>query len=157
MVTGDFNLHVDKMDDPDVNLFWDMVQAFGLDCQVDFPTHRSGHTLDLLQTEAIGNIETSMCKCRVFLSNHSSVESIFSIKKPKLERKELSYWKINAIDEEYSCNELHLYQLEALPLKDKIRQFNSELTRVLEKLSALKTRPITLCPSNPWFTDEVKC
>ena len=44
MVTGDFNLHIDKMNDPDINLFKDMVQAFGLDCQVDFPTHWSGHT-----------------------------------------------------------------------------------------------------------------
>ena len=43
MVTGDFNLHTDKMNDPDVNLFKDMVHAFGLDCQVDFPTHWSGH------------------------------------------------------------------------------------------------------------------
>ena len=46
VVTDDFNLHIDKMNDPDVNLFKNMVQAFGLDCQVDFPTHWSGHTLD---------------------------------------------------------------------------------------------------------------
>ena len=39
MVTGDFNLHMDKMDDPDVNIFKDIVQAFDLDYQVDFPTH----------------------------------------------------------------------------------------------------------------------
>ena len=39
MVAGDFNLHLDKKNDPDVNLFKDMVQAFGLDCQVNFPTH----------------------------------------------------------------------------------------------------------------------
>ena len=30
MVTGDFNLHIGKMNDTDVNLFKDMVQAFGL-------------------------------------------------------------------------------------------------------------------------------
>ena len=28
MVAGDFNLHIDKKTDPDVNLFKDMVQAF---------------------------------------------------------------------------------------------------------------------------------
>ena len=39
VVAGDFNLHIDKKTDPDVNLFKDMVQAFGLDCQVNFPTH----------------------------------------------------------------------------------------------------------------------
>ena len=49
MVAGDFNLHTDK-NDPDVNLFKDMVQAFGFDCHVNFLTHQSGHSLDLILT-----------------------------------------------------------------------------------------------------------
>ena len=81
MATGDFNLHINKMNDPDVNLLKDMVQAFGLDCQVDFPTHQSGHTLDLILTEAIGNIKMSKCEPGVFLSDHCSVKSILNIKK----------------------------------------------------------------------------
>ena len=97
MVTGDFNLLIDKMNDPDVNLFKDMVQAFGLDCQVDFPTHQIGHTLDLILIEAIGNIKKSKCEPGVFLSDHCSVKSILNIKETKLERKELSYRKIDAI------------------------------------------------------------
>ena len=39
VVAGDFNLHIDKKTDLDVNLFKDMVQVFGLDWQVNFPTH----------------------------------------------------------------------------------------------------------------------
>ena len=134
VVTGDFNLHIDKMNDPDVNLFKDLVQAFGLDCQVDFPIHWSGHTLDLILTETVCNIKMSMCEPGVLLSDHCSVKSILSIKKTKLERKELSYRKLNAIDVEVFCNELHLNQLEVLPLEDKIKQLNSELTRVLNNL-----------------------
>ena len=135
MVTGDFNLHIDKMDDPDVNLFKDMVQAFGLDCQVDFTTFWNGHSLDLVLTEAIGNIKTSTCEPGVFLSDHCSVKSIFNIKKTKLERKELYYNKSDVIDVEDFCNELHLDQLKALPLEDKIKQFNSKSTSVLNKLT----------------------
>ena len=156
VVAGDFNMCIDKKTHPDVNLFKDMVQAFGLDCQVKFPTHWSGHTLDLILTEAIGNIKMSKCEPGVFLSDQSSIESILNIKKPKLERKELSYRKIDAIDIEAFCNELHLNQLEVLPLEDKIKQLNSELMTVLNKLVPQKTRRITLHPSNPWFTDEVR-
>ena len=76
----------------------------------------------------------------MFLSDHCSVESILNIKKPKLERKELSYRKIDAIDVEAFCNELHLNQLEVLPLEDKIKQLNSELMRVLNKLAPQKPR-----------------
>ena len=32
VIVGDFNLHIHKKTDPDVNLFKDMVQVFGLDC-----------------------------------------------------------------------------------------------------------------------------
>ena len=90
VAAGNFNLHIDKETDPDVNLFKDMAQAFGLDCQVNFLTHQSGHTLDLILTEAIGNIKMSKCEPGVFLSDHCTVETILNIKKPKLERKELS-------------------------------------------------------------------
>ena len=121
-----------------------MVQAFGLDCQVNFPTHQIGHTLDLILTEAIGNIKMSKCQPGLFLSVHCSVESVLNIKKPKLERKELSYRKIDDIDVEVFCNELHLDQLEILPLEDKIKQLNSKLMRVLNELAPQKTRKITL-------------
>ena len=119
MVAGDFNLHIDKKNDPDVNLFKDMVQAF------NFPIHQSGHTLDLILTEAIGNIKRLKCEPGVFLSDHCSVESILNIKKPKWERKELSYKKLLLLMLK-SCNELHLNKLEVLPLEDKIKQLNSE-------------------------------
>ena len=112
-----------------------MVQASGLDCQVNFPTHWSCHTLDLILTEAIGNIKMSKCEPGVFLSDHCSVESILNIKKPKLERKQLSYRQIDTFDVEVFCNELHLNQLEVLPLEDKIKQLNSEIMRVLNKLA----------------------
>ena len=59
MVTGDVNLQIDKMTDPDVNPFKDMIQAFGIDYQVDFPTHWSDHTFDLILTEVI---DTSQCQ-----------------------------------------------------------------------------------------------
>ena len=115
VVTGDFNLHIDKKNDPDVNPFKDMVQAFGLDCQVDFPTHWSGHTLDLILTETVANIKMSKCEPGEFLSDHCSVKSILNIKKTKLKRTKLSYRKIDAIDVKVFCNELKLNQLEVLP------------------------------------------
>ena len=77
----------------------------------------------------------SKCEPGVFLSDNCSVESILNIKKSRLERKELSYRKIDAIEVEAFCNELHLNQLEVLPLEDKINQINTELMRVLSKLA----------------------
>ena len=88
----------------------------------------------------------SKCEPGMFLSHHCSVEFTLNIKKPKLERKELSYRKI----------ELQHNQIEVLPLEDKIKKLNSELRRVLNKLAPQKTRRITLHLSNPWFTEGVR-
>ena len=38
---GDFNLHVERKDDPDIFQFKEMLQALGLWQSVHFPTHRS--------------------------------------------------------------------------------------------------------------------
>ena len=80
----------------------------------------------------------SKCEPGVFLSDHCGVGSILNIKKPKLVRKELPYRKTDAIEVEAFCNELHLNQLELLPLEDNIKQLNSELMKVLNKLAPPK-------------------
>ena len=154
--TGDFNLHINKMNDPDVNLFKDMVQAFGLDYQVDFPTHWSGHTLDLILTEATGNIKMSKYEPGVFLSDHCMLNLFSTSRTLNWRGKNFRTGKLMLSMLEVFCNELHLNQLEVLPLEYKIKQLHSELTKVLNKLVPPKNRTFTLCPSKPWFTDGVR-
>ena len=52
-IAGDFNLHIDYQEDPEAQLFTDMMDALGLDCHINFPTHQSGHSLDLVFTKAL--------------------------------------------------------------------------------------------------------
>ena len=49
---GDFNMHIDNTDNPDAQVFLDMITALGLENHVTFPTHKNGHTLDLVITES---------------------------------------------------------------------------------------------------------
>ena len=50
IITGDFNLHVDDPASPPAASFLSVLDHFGLSQHVTFPTHRAGHTLDLLVT-----------------------------------------------------------------------------------------------------------
>lgn len=50
VITGDFNIHVNVRSDNDSLRFLDLLQSMGLIQHVDFPTHISGNTLDLLIT-----------------------------------------------------------------------------------------------------------
>jgi len=45
--TGDFNLHLDVFDNPDVMKFNNLLDVHGLKQHVNEPTHMLGHTLDL--------------------------------------------------------------------------------------------------------------
>jgi len=52
IISGDFNIHVDE-DDESAHSFSAILEAFGFQQHVGFPTHNQGHTLDLLNTLAI--------------------------------------------------------------------------------------------------------
>ena len=41
---GDFNIRVDKDEDPNTTIFKDCLESLNLTCKVDFPTHELGHT-----------------------------------------------------------------------------------------------------------------
>ena len=49
------NIHVDVPDDPDAIKFLDLLDSLGLAQHVKTPTHRCGHTLDLIITREINS------------------------------------------------------------------------------------------------------
>ena len=50
VIAGDMNIHVDDPDDSDAIKFLDLLDTYGLTQHVNTPTHRLGHTLDLIIT-----------------------------------------------------------------------------------------------------------
>ena len=53
LITGDINIHVD---DPDAIKFLDLLDSLGLVQHVKTPTHRCGHTLDLMIAREINSL-----------------------------------------------------------------------------------------------------
>lgn len=52
LICGDFNLHVDDIKDTDAVRFLNILESFNLCQRVTGPTHKRGHTLDLLITRS---------------------------------------------------------------------------------------------------------
>ena len=79
IITGDFNFHVDDPSSPPAASFLSILDHFGLSQYVTFPTHRAGHTLDLLvartSSEMIRTVECSV----PFISDHHAILSAVSI------------------------------------------------------------------------------
>ena len=50
LITGDFNIHVNVLGDPDAARFLELLTSMGQEQHVDKPMHISGHSLDLIIT-----------------------------------------------------------------------------------------------------------
>ena len=81
VIAGDFNLHIDNDEDPVAQLFINMMPALGLDCHVDFSTHENGHSLDLIFTEMLSEMQIIRCTPGAYLSDHCTIECLLSLKK----------------------------------------------------------------------------
>ena len=158
IIAGDFNLHVDDKENPDAQVFVDLLTAFGLQNHIAFPTHKSKHTLDLIISECISHLEVKDSSPGQYLSYHTSVVSHLSIDKTPLEVKKCTYWKLKEIDtEEISTKLDHAFEnFETTDLEPMIKDLEKQLKLVLDEMASEKTKTIVVRPTNPWFTEDVK-
>ena len=53
VLLGDFNTHINKLDNQDTQAYLDTMEALGLVQHIDQQTHQLGNTLDLVYTESL--------------------------------------------------------------------------------------------------------
>jgi hypothetical protein len=155
---GDFNTPMDNPSHPSTKKFMDTLYSFGLIQHVRQPTHKSGHTLDLLitrQSEALSDVSVY----DTLISDHAAVLFKLKSKRPPLPKKELEYGKLKRIDMDKFAQDIRSSSLFSSTYTD-VNQFaeayNQVLSELLEKHAPLQQKTITLHPSAPWYTDEIK-
>ena len=94
---GDFNIHIDTEDDADTLNFLDMLKCYNLSYLVDFKTHITNHTLDLVLDDTTHPLVTSV-RWGHQLSDHSFIHCLLSIQKPTTPTSQITYRKIISID-----------------------------------------------------------
>ena len=98
LIVGDFNYHVDNISNLDTVKFNNILESFGLVQHVNGPTHKKGHTLDLIITRAEDELVNSTEIRDPMLSDHSAVHCKLRLQKPPLEQKEISYRKLRSVN-----------------------------------------------------------
>ena len=73
ITASDFNIHVNSKSDNDVLKFLDLLQSMGLWQHVEFPTHMSGNTLDLVITGEVDSILGSQPQPDHCFSDHIAI------------------------------------------------------------------------------------
>ena len=134
-----------------------MVNAFGLNNNVSFPTLQSGHTLDLILSECISGITVSEAVPGSFLSDHTSILCDVNIGKPPLEVHEGTYRKLKDIDKSEFKN-LVDDKLSDLghSLDEMAQKYEESLQSILNELAPLKSKRMVIRPTNLWFSESLK-
>ena len=163
VITGDFNIHVDNIDDQDAVRFCELLESVNLELHVNQPTHVHGHTLDLIITRKSEVIIKSTPVPVYLFSDHFSLLCDLDLNKPQLSVKNIALRKINEVDIQMFIHDICVSDLfntisQETPdnVDDLTTSYNNVLRDILDQHEPIKTKNITVRPRVPWYIDEVK-
>ncbi|KAK6195692.1 hypothetical protein SNE40_001064 [Patella caerulea] len=158
VIAGDFNIHVDSVTDTHSSQFKELFHSFGLVQHVDNPTHRLGHTLDLLLTKADESIISQVIVIDPQLSDHSAVHFIVPFKpQTTLPPCNVEYRKFRNINKDKFKEALLTLPISSnKTLEELINDYNKLIKNIIDVHAPKKTRRIVIKPENPWFCDTIR-
>jgi hypothetical protein len=159
VLTGDFNIHMDKPADPDTLKFTSLLDSFSLSQHVAVPTHNSGHILDIVLTKSHEKPVTNVNVKDYLISDHHCISFNLNIEKEPLPKKEISYRKIKSIDIPKFKADLQSslleFSVDSGSISEAVDNFNHLLIKQLDSHAPLKHRILTVRPQQPWYNDEI--
>ena len=163
LISGDFNIHVDNIHDSDAIKFSDLLESFGLKQHVTGPTHKDGHTLDLIVTRCSDCILSAPPKVDCYLSDHASVCCMLASQRPPLLDKTITFRKYKGIDLGSFKRDLNSSSLcQSTPsvisgegLDELARDYNNTISALVDRHAPLKSKRVRSRPSVPWYTAEI--
>ena len=156
LIAGDFNYHVDNSTNTDTIKFNKILESFNLQQHVNGPTHKKGHTLDLIITRTGDRLVINIEIHDPMFSDHSAVSCTLQLEKPPLGRAEIQYRKLRNINMDSFNEDLRKSNFNSdSELPTIIDQYEKTLEETLQKHAPLKRRTITLRLSAPWYNEEI--
>ena len=159
MLIGDLNIHMDDKADPGTVTFTNFLDSLGLVNHTLFPTHVSGHTLDLIITQEDSNDILSVARGHM-LSDHHFIDVKLKSANEIAEYERITYHKLkNILPQDFSNDVgkiLGGLDLEAMDLYQAVETFNNSLKSVLNKHAPLKSHTAKVTHKQPWFNDKIK-
>ena len=160
LITGDFNFHDDVNHDQNARRFLDLLDTFNLKEHISTPTHRSGHTLDLIITREDDKIASNFIVHDPVISDYLAVHCQLAFTKPPFEKKEIHYWKLRSIDKMAFYQDILksslLTNTNPMTISELVDLYKKELSALLEQHAPLKKKIVTLRPTAPWYSEEIR-
>ena len=158
LITGDFNIHIDEPEKPDVCKFLQIIESFGLKQHVSVPTHVAAHTLDLVITRDGCDFLSNSPQAHFMMTSHSTVLFKLNWTKPYHPAVTRSCRKIKEIDFSKFRSDLQssiLLQHPTENVHDLAFQYQSTLLAILDDHAPIVSMRVAQRPRQPWFCCEI--
>ena len=166
IITGDLNFHLDNVNDADAVRFNGTLDAHGLVQHVVGPTHKKGHTLDVVITRDISSLLIGMPTvsepCLGYTKgnpsgDHMAVCFRINLTKPDSVRQRVTFRKLRDI-----CIPEFLKDLTPIlndtdrPLNELVHAYTTGIEAVVDQHAPVQRKSITLRPNAQWYSDELR-
>ena len=155
ILTGDFNIQMNKPHLSDTILFNNFLDTFNLTNKVTFYTHLSQHIIELMLVKNQSMIVNEIKQGHLFSDHHFLLaELCITIPKPK--EKLVSYRKLKNNSDTELVEDLRTMSLQGNTIEDLVTSYNLNLREFLDKHAPLKECRLHPCHLQPWFMDKIK-
>lgn len=160
LLCGDFNYHVDNVNDKVATEFSHLLESYGLRQHVSSPTHAKGHVLDLVFTRETDNLLNNVSVTDTQISDHFWVHGNLALHKPEPTPKEIEFRKLKDVDIEAFRKDI-LSSAIANPTEENdvemlVTKYNSVLSELLDKHAPKKSIKVLVRNSAPWYNGDIK-
>jgi exonuclease III len=158
ILSGDFNFHLDTSD-PNTIRFNQLLYEMNLVQHVAGPTHRLGHTLDLIITRSHEPIVTSWHTDDPELSDHFFVNCALHLGKPPPVQETIHFRKLKSIDPvkfKQDIIESGLLEHKTECVHELVDTYNTKLEGILDKHAPKKSKTVTVRVNAPYYNQKIK-
>ena len=166
LITGDFNIHVDIVDDSDSLKLLDLLVSLGLRQHLSQLTHLHEHTLDLIITRYSDHIVLDPPQADRFISDHASLLCKLVHVTPAVTTNVVTYRKLQSVDMDSLKNDLaaselcqkqpeELSNLAPEGVDALLCNYNATLSRMIDRHAPLKKKTLRPRPKVPWYNADI--
>ena len=150
-------MHINNPSDANGQSFLELLESFDLKQSVNFKTHISGNTLDLVITKNHGLQIKEIVQNDPGVSDHFSVDFSLNLAKPRHMKKDIIYRDVKNIDLDSLRNDIKEIEFKKSGNVTEVAQsYQENLEIVFDKHAPIVTKTVTLRPNTKWYTKLIR-
>ena len=158
IIIGDLNIHMNNSEGADTNTFLDILESLDFTNWIQFPTHKSQNTIDLVISPRQSSIITSVSQGHL-LSDHYIVNFQIQYTTTKPVTKRIKFRKLNSINPQAFSRDVKTLLDDHNPVdlspSECLKLYRNTLTTILNTHAPEKTRKGATRSRIPWFNDSI--